>query len=99
MKKTKNKDIEKIGIKIVPFLKKSDVVKAGIFGSYSRGEQKKKSDVDILVEFKGEKSLFDLIRLEIELKKILGKKIDLLTYRSIHPLLKKIILNEEVRII
>jgi len=42
--------------------------------------------------------LFDLIRLEIELKEKLGRKVDLLTYNSIHPLLKKKILSEEIRI-
>ncbi|MEK6760564.1 MAG: nucleotidyltransferase family protein [Nanoarchaeota archaeon] len=97
--KTENKELEKIKKKILPLLKKNKVSRAGIFGSYARGEAKKKSDVDILIEISGEKSLFDLIRLEMELKKVLGKKIDLLTYGSIHPLLKKIILDEEVRII
>ncbi len=90
-------EISRIKAKIVPLLKKNNVKKAGIFGSYSIGKQKKNSDVDILIEFNG--SLLDLIGLEIELQKILKKKVDLLTYRSINPLLKKRILNEEVRII
>ncbi len=42
-----NKEIEKIKKKIVPILKKNKVVRAGIFGSYARGENKKNSDVDI----------------------------------------------------
>ncbi len=91
------KEIKKIKTKILPVLKKRNIKKAGIFGSYATGEQKKNSDVDILVEFRG--SLFDLAGLEIELEKILKKKVDLLTYRSIHPLLKKRILNEEIKII
>ena len=37
--------------KIIPILKKNHVVRAGIFGSYARGEQKKNSDIDILIKF------------------------------------------------
>ena len=89
-------EIKKI---IVPVLKRNDVVKAGIFGSFARGEAKKKSDIDILIKFKGRKSLFDLAGLEIELEGKTGKKVDLLTYNSIHPLLKERILKEEVHIL
>ncbi len=51
--------------------------------------------IDILVEFKGEKSLLDLVGLKIELEERLGKKVDVLTYNSLHPLLKERILNEQ----
>lgn len=91
------KTIEEIKKKIVKILKKNKVVRAGIFGSYARGEAKKKSDVDILIEFDG--SLLDLVGLEMELKKILKIKVDLLTYGGISPYLKDRILNEEIKII
>ncbi|MEK7665202.1 MAG: nucleotidyltransferase domain-containing protein [Patescibacteria group bacterium] len=62
----------------------------GVFGSYSRGEQTKKSDIDILIKYKhDDKSYFDLIGLQFELEKILKKKVDLLTYGSVHRRLKK----------
>jgi len=89
--------IKSIEPKIKKILKKHKITRAGVFGSYARGEQKKGSDVDILIKFNG--SLLDLVGLEMELKKKLRKKVDLLTYGGIHPLLKKIILKEEVRII
>jgi hypothetical protein len=92
---TMKTSIQDIRNKILPILKKHDVSRAAIFGSWVRGEQKKESDVDILVEFKGEKSLLDLSSLEIELEKKLKKKVDVLTYKSIHPLLRDIILNEQ----
>lgn len=92
-----NKDIKKIKPKIKNVLKKHGVARAGIFGSYARGEQKKNSDVDILVKF--DDSLLTLVGIEMELEKVLKKKVDLLTYGGIHPLLKKRILKEEVRII
>lgn len=92
--------IEKIKKKIVKILKKNKVVRAGIFGSYARGEENKNSDIDILVEIKAKNfSLFDLVGLQLELEKIMKKKIDLLTYNSLNHLLKERILNEEVRII
>jgi len=94
----KKKNIEKLTKKIIPILRRHDVVKAGIFGSFVRGEATKKSDIDILIQFKGRKSLLDLVRVEIELRKKLRRKTDVLTYNSIHPLLKDRILKEEVRI-
>lgn len=85
---------------ITPILKRNGVIKAGIFGSYARGEATKDSDVDILIKVKAKKfSLFDLAGLELELEKKLEKKVDLLTYKSIHPLLKERILKEEVPVL
>jgi len=97
MKKQNQKEIERIKKAVTGLLSKNKVKRAGIFGSYARGEEKKSSDIDILIEFDG--SLLDLVRLERELGEKLGKKIDLLTYKGIHPRLKKNILKEEIRII
>jgi len=87
--------IKKLKSKINPILKRHHVKKAAIFGSFARGEQKKSSDVDILVKFPGGKSLFDLIGLKLDLEDKLNKKVDVLTYDSIHPLLRNIILDEQ----
>ncbi len=93
-----NKSIEKIKSKILPILKRNDVAKAGIFGSYARGEAKKNSDIDILIKYpKGLGFGFAGIKLELEEK--LGKKVHLVTYKYIHPSLKERILKEEVRIL
>ena len=93
--------IKRLEKKIVPILKQNGVAKAGIFGSYARGDYNKKSDVDILIQVKkGIKfSLFDLAGLEMDLEKELRKKVDLLTYNGINKHLKKYILSDEVRII
>lgn len=91
--------IEQIKKKILPILKQAGVTKSSIFGSYVRGDQTKKSDIDILVELPKGSSLLDLIGLEIELKKVVGKKIDLLTYNSIHPLLKDYIQKDQLQIL
>ncbi len=97
---TKKTKIRKaISKEIAPALKRNGVVKAGLFGSFARGEARKKSDIDILVEFKGRKSLLDLVGLQIELEEMLKRKVDVITYKSLHPLLKERILKEEVRIL
>ena len=90
--------IKKLKEKIIPILKKNKVKKAGIFGSYALGKQKKNSDVDILVELDSNLSLLDVIGIKIELEKVLRKKVDLVEYETIRPELKEIILKEEVSI-
>jgi predicted nucleotidyltransferase len=87
--------IQDISSKIIPVLKSQGVLRAALFGSVVTGEAKKKSDVDILVDFSERKSLLDLVRLQFILEDKLGRKVDLLTYDSIHPLLKDIILSEQ----
>ena len=88
-------ELEEIRNKIIPVLQRHDVKRAAIFGSFVREEQKENSDIDILVEFKGEKSLLDLAGLKIELEEVLRRKVDVLTYNSLHPLLKDRILQEQ----
>lgn len=88
-------EVKAISRKIIPTLKRQGVVKAAFFGSVVRGEGKQKSDVDILVRFNQRKSLLDLVRLQFMLEDKLRKKVDLLTYDSVHPLLKNYILNDQ----
>jgi len=95
-----NKEIEKIKSKIVKVLKKNKVSKAGIFGSYSRGEQKKDSDIDIAVEINDkDMSLLGFIRLIGLLEELLKRKVDLVEYNAIKPRIKERILREEIKII
>jgi len=95
-----NKEIEKIKKKIIKILKKNKVVRAGIFGSYARGEQKKNSDVDLLVEINSRDfSLLDLVKLKLMIEKVLNKKIDLIEYSTLHPMIKERALKEEVKLI
>lgn len=80
-------------------LRKHGVKRAALFGSVARGEAAGKSDVDLLVEFAGDKSLLDLAGLRIELRELTGRKFDVLTYASLHPLLKDRIMGERVEIL
>jgi len=81
---------------ILDILKKNDICKAGLFGSYARGENTGDSDIDLLVEFRGNKSLLDLAGLKIELEEKTGKKFDIVTYDSLYPRLRDSILSEVV---
>lgn len=58
-----------------------------LFGSFVRGEQNNKSDIDLAIEFQknSRKTLFDLVRLEYEMKKIFKRKVDIGPLRSINP--------------
>lgn len=91
-----NRSLEDIKTIILPILKQYDVVKAAVFGSRVRGQSTDSSDLDLLVEFTGKKSLFDLVDLKLALEEKLHCKVDVLTYNSIHPLIKETILSEEV---
>ncbi|MBI5392264.1 nucleotidyltransferase domain-containing protein [Candidatus Woesearchaeota archaeon] len=93
MKLTKNAKKRIIGL-----LKRNGVVKAGLFGSYARGDATKKSDINILIKLKGDKSLLDIVGLKQELERNIKKKVDIVTYKSINHLIKKDILKEELRL-
>ena len=78
-------------------LKKNYKVKEiGIFGSYIRHEQKKKSDLDVLVTFYETIDLFTFVELENYLSDILGVKVDLVMKDGIKPRLKERILSEAI---
>lgn len=91
-------EVEKIMKKLnenMPTLREKYKVKTlGIFGSYIRGEQKKKSDVDILVEFEKPLGLLEFVGLELQLSKLLGKKVDLVMKTALKPKIGKHILEE-----
>jgi len=79
-------------------VEKYKVKEVGIFGSYVKGKQKKRSDIDILVEFEEVPDVFLLIDLEDYLKKLLKKKVDVVRKGAVRPELKDIILKEVVYI-
>ena len=70
----------------------------GIFGSYSRGLSRKKSDIDILVGFSEPPDFFEFLKLEGFLEKLLGIKVDLVTRDALKPLIKQEILKEAIYI-
>lgn len=70
----------------------------GVFGSYVKGQQKRYSDIDILVEFKEPIGLFEFMDLEEYLKNLLGTKVDLVSKKALKPIIGEHILREIVYI-
>jgi predicted nucleotidyltransferase len=86
--------------KLAEICRKNDIVFMAIFGSFVRGEQKRKSDIDIAIEFErnSEKSLLDLVRIENELRKIFRRKVDLGIFSSLNPYILEGV-KKEMRVI
>lgn len=95
-----NTEIKQIKEKIVPILKEHKITRAGIFGSYARGEQKKRSDVDILVEINDKNmGLIGFIKLKNLIERAIKKKVDLVEYECIRNEIRDSILNDEIKIL
>lgn len=96
-----NNNVLEIKKKITSILKRHDVKKAAVFGSYVRGEENKKSDIDILIEFEknSDKSLLDLVALKLDLEEVLKRKVDVVEYSTIKPVLRKNILKEQALVL
>lgn len=81
----------------LPNLRERYSVKSlGVFGSYARGEQNKRSDLDVLVEFEHAPSLFKYGELEDHLSDIVGIKVDLVMKKTLKPRIGRQILSEVV---
>ena len=80
----------------VTLRKRFKVKELGIFGSYVRDEQKKSSDIDILVEFREPISLLEFVALERYLSELIGRKVDLVMKTALKPRIGKHILKEVV---
>lgn len=71
------------------------VRRIGLFGSVARGEQRRSSDIDFLVDFEaGHKDLFNFIRLKFHLEKLLMHDVDLVMRSALKPRLKRRVLSE-----
>lgn len=66
----------------------------GLFGSYVQGTPRRDSDLDVLIEFAEEPSLFEFIELESHLSALLGVKVDLVMKGTLKPLIGQRILSE-----
>jgi predicted nucleotidyltransferase len=65
-----------------------------VFGSYARGDQRRRSDLDLLVEMPEGSSLLDLVGFKLDLEQALSRRVDVLTDRGISRYLRKRILHE-----
>lgn len=89
-------NIDEIKQKILPILQDYGVKKVALFGSCVRGEMEEGSDIDILVEIKKDISLLGFVSLKQKIEEALGRKVDLVEYDTLKPLLRERILKEQV---
>lgn len=90
------KNIELISKNCSELKEKFGVKKIGIFGSFARDEQKKTSDIDILVELEKPIGIFQFLDLEEYLSKLLKRKVDLVTKKAIKKTIQKAVLKETI---
>jgi len=87
--------LEQIKEQVVPVLQKAEIKKAALFGSYVRGDNSEQSDIDMLVAFPEKTTLIDVVHLQRQLEGLLDKKVDLVSYNAISPLIRDSILNHQ----
>jgi len=90
------RNLDEIKKKVTPILERYGVTKAGIFGSFARGENDPYSDVDILVEMPKEADYSAYLDLLMALEEVLGRKVDLVEYPLLRKEIREDVLREEV---
>ena len=90
-----NTYVEEIRHSILPILAQYGITKAALFGSVAKGTYHMDSDVDLLVEIRKDLSLLDFVGLKLDLEQALNRKVDLVEYDMIKPLLREQILAEQ----
>lgn len=81
---------------IKDFFSKQPVLKAYLFGSYSRGEQNDESDIDLLVELDYSQPIgLEFIQMQIDLQNLLNQKVDLVSARGLSKYIRPIIEKEK----
>lgn len=78
--------------------KRYNVKELGIFGSYARGQQKRSSDIDIVVRFNPNATLFDFVGLGNYLEEKLKIKVDVVSEKGIRPELKDNIMKGVLKV-
>ncbi len=77
------------------YLRRKNIRRAAVFGSFARGEETEQSDLDLLIDAEG-LTLFDVLRMEEELENLTGRKIDLIEFRAVKPSLQQYIFAQTV---
>jgi predicted nucleotidyltransferase len=67
-----------------------------VFGSYVRAEQRRRSDLDVLVDFEEAPTLLQLSALQRQLSDLVGVKVDLALKRTLKPAIGEVILSEAI---
>lgn len=92
-------EISNISSRLIPILKRNNVKRASLFGSFARGENREGSDIDIMVEYGAGTTLFKAAKLKMDLEDELGCKIDLISHNDLHPRIKRHVLKDQITIL
>ena len=67
--------------KLIEFCRRNHIQRLSLFGSAVHGQLRPDSDIDLLVEFEPERTpgLFSIVKMEMELSNVLGRKVDMRT--------------------
>lgn len=76
--------------------KRHNAEKVYVFGSCARKEETPESDIDLLIEFKADSTLYDQIDLRDEMSAFLQCKVDIVSKKGLHPFIRKSVLEEAV---
>lgn len=92
----KSQLLQELKYKAEPVLREHGVPFAGVFGSVARGEDSAHSDIDIMIRVPTDRvfSFVDLIRVEDQLKTVLGRNVDLVTENGMSKYMKPTVLRE-----
>lgn len=89
----KRNNLKALSQLLEPIIKRNNIQFLAVFGSFSKGTQTAKSDLDLLVRFSDEKSLLDLVRIENEFSNTVNKPVDLVTEQSISPYIRETVFS------
>ena len=84
--------------KILDIARKHNAEKVYVFGSCARREETSGSDVDLLVDFNRNATLFDQVDIQNEIRSLLECKVDVVSRRGLHPYIRRRVLAEAVEL-
>ena len=80
---------------VMPVARRFGLKKVAVFGSAARGEMKKRSDIDLLLDVPPGTTLLDLVAMRSDFRERFGHPVDVVTYDALHPLMRDEVLQEQ----
>ena len=90
--------LQQLRNEILQIARKHNAEKVYVFGSCARKEETPESDVDLLVDFNQDATLFDQIDIQDEMNSLLDCKVDVVSRRGLHPYIKRRVLAEAIEL-